>query len=175
MRAHLNPHPDTHGGPAKNISVHVSRPGADVLVLRYTLAGALDRIALPAEVQAERADDLWRHTCFEAFIELDGGAYYEFNASPSRQWALYRFSAYRAGMEIAHELPPPVLSTQHTELFELTATLNLPNLPHRPRLALSAVIEGGDGAKSYWALAHPSGKPDFHHPHGFALDLPEPE
>ena len=31
-------------------------------------------------------------------------------------------------------------------------------------LALSAVIEAIDGAKTYWALAHPSDKPDFHHP-----------
>src|SRR3546814_3736372 len=32
------------------------------------------------------------------------------------------------------------------------------------KLALSAVIEELDGTKSYWALAHPPGKPDFHHP-----------
>ncbi len=53
---------------------------------------------------------------------------------------------------------------------------NPDNLPHRgllrrftPRnddsqlFALSAVIETKNGTKSYWALAHPPGKPDFHH------------
>ena len=35
----------------------------------------------------------------------------------------------------------------------------------------TAVIEEADGTKSYWALAHPSDKPDFHHPDSFALDL----
>ena len=40
------------------------------------------------------------------------------------------------------------------------------------KLALSAVIETVDGAKTYWALAHPSDKPDFHHPDSFVLDLP---
>ena len=35
-------------------------------------------------------------------------------------------------------------------------------------------IEEQDGRKSYWALAHPPGKPDFHHPDCFVLDLPPP-
>ena len=41
------------------------------------------------------------------------------------------------------------------------------------RLGLSVVIETLDGAISYWALAHPSEKPDFHHPDSFILTLPE--
>jgi hypothetical protein len=41
-------------------------------------------------------------------------------------------------------------------------------------LGLSAVIEETDGHKSYWALRHPPGKPDFHHPDCFALELPAP-
>ena len=44
--------------------------------------------------------------------------------------------------------------------------------PDRPwRLGLSAVIEALNGEKSYWALAHPPEKPDFHHPDSFTLDL----
>lgn len=39
------------------------------------------------------------------------------------------------------------------------------------RAAITAVIEEADGTKSYWALAHPAGKPDFHHPDGFVLEL----
>jgi hypothetical protein len=39
-------------------------------------------------------------------------------------------------------------------------------------VGLSAVIEAADGALSYWALRHPAGRPDFHHPDCFALDLP---
>jgi hypothetical protein len=37
---------------------------------------------------------------------------------------------------------------------------------------VAAVIEEADGAKSYWALAHPPGKPDFHHRDCFQLELP---
>jgi hypothetical protein len=39
------------------------------------------------------------------------------------------------------------------------------------RLGLSAVIEEKGGSKSYWALAHPPGAPDFHHQEAFALEL----
>jgi hypothetical protein len=39
------------------------------------------------------------------------------------------------------------------------------------RLGLSAVIEENDGTISYWALKHLPGKPDFHHPDSFALEL----
>ena len=39
------------------------------------------------------------------------------------------------------------------------------------RLGLSAVVEDVDGILSYWALRHPSGKPDFHHTDAFALQL----
>ena len=42
------------------------------------------------------------------------------------------------------------------------------------RLALAAVLEDQQGALSYWALAHPPGKPDFHHPAGFTLELHAP-
>jgi hypothetical protein len=42
------------------------------------------------------------------------------------------------------------------------------------RIGLSAVIEEKNGMKSYWALAHPAGKPDFHHPACFAAELPAP-
>jgi hypothetical protein len=41
-------------------------------------------------------------------------------------------------------------------------------------LGLSAVVEHADGARSYWALQHPPGKPDFHHPDSFAMQLALP-
>jgi len=47
-------------------------------------------------------------------------------------------------------------------------------VPVGARIGLSAVIEETDGTKSYWALRHPPGKPDFHHPDCFALTLGAP-
>ncbi len=43
------------------------------------------------------------------------------------------------------------------------------------RLGLSAVVEANDGTLSYWALRHPPGRPDFHHPDGCVLRLEPPD
>jgi hypothetical protein len=32
-------------------------------------------------------------------------------------------------------------------------------------------MEERDGRLSYWSLEHAPGRPDFHHPRGFALEL----
>jgi len=57
--------------------------------------------------------------------------------------------------------------------FSLSAICEHPGLWREiaVRAAISAVIEEADGTKSYWALAHPPGKPDFHHADCFDLDL----
>jgi hypothetical protein len=42
----------------------------------------------------------------------------------------------------------------------------------RRRLGLAAIVEEASGDKSWWALAHPPGAPDFHHADCFQIDLP---
>lgn len=42
-------------------------------------------------------------------------------------------------------------------------------------LNISAVIEEADGTKSYWALAHAPGPPDFHNRDCFIATLPAPD
>jgi len=61
--------------------------------------------------------------------------------------------------------------------YSLTATLDDPGLITFEGLiiGLSAIIIEAHGTKSYWALRHPPGPPDFHHPDCFALTLPAPE
>ncbi|MCC6173187.1 MAG: DOMON-like domain-containing protein [Gammaproteobacteria bacterium] len=44
----------------------------------------------------------------------------------------------------------------------------------RIRLGLSSVLEAADGSLSYWALHHPSARPDFHNEGGFMLELEVP-
>ena len=83
----------------------------------------------------------------------------------------------RRAIVTAVEIDAPGMELRRVvDCLELRVSLNagqLPDLPrHAPwRLGLSAVIEETDGNTSYWALAHPPGKPDFHHAAGFAYDL----
>lgn len=152
----------------EGISVEVERDGV-ALRLRYFVADNPDFIAWPAEAPVGRADELWRHTCFEAFVMTDDG-YVEFNLSPSGQWASYRFDGYREGMRSADAVCVVEGLDADSRYAALRGRIELPEGARR--LALSAVIETIDGSKSYWALAHPSDKPDFHHPDSFVLDLP---
>jgi hypothetical protein len=158
--------------------VAVTRPQADSLVLSYIVTGDMSEVRLPPVMAATRNDGLWRHTCFEAFIGASPGVeYYEFNFSPSTQWAAYRFSGYRSGMCVAAEISACTIKVQPTpDRYTLQASVELDRLSALPpkalwRLGLSALIEDTSGGKSYWALAHPPGKPDFHHADSFAHEF----
>lgn len=176
----LLPHPDSRAPGVSAIRVEASRPTPNGLVLHYRLEGDLDGLRIPAPAAAERTDGLWRATCFEAFVRIPGAEpYVEFNLAPSTQWSAYRFDRYRQGMAPADLPAPRLATTSQGDGFALSAELDLAALPDlRPeapwRLALSAVIEDAAGGISYWALAHPAGKPDFHHGDGFALVLAPP-
>ncbi len=174
----LKPHPDTPPAAAIDLAVEVTRASAGLLRLRYVLTGALSSVVLPACATSARTDELWRHTCFEAFARsASGPGYVELNLAPSTQWAAYRFDGYRAGMAPA-SVSAPTVDIEAGDGFVLAATLDLGfALPRDAtwRLGLTAVIEETGGRMSYWALAHAPGKPDFHHADCFALQLPPPD
>jgi len=177
MHKLLRPHPDSPGLAAARVEVTVARPRADRLVLSYVVTGKISDIRLPPVVPAARADELWQHTCFEAFVRAASGpSYYEFNFAPSTQWAAYRFDSYRNGMGAAEIGAPAIEGRSNPDSYTLQASLELDRLPDLSReaswrLALSALIEDQNGRMSYWALAHPPGKPDFHHADSFALEF----
>ncbi len=129
-------------------------------------------LKVPVPVPSRRADELWRHSCFEMFLKVEGEeGYCEFNLSPSSEWAAYTFTGYRVGMhDLALTVDPDIEWERQGDAFVLEADVDLSAIPDGRRLTgLSAVIEETDGIKSYWALAHPPGKPDFHHADSFVL------
>jgi len=155
--------------------------GPDRLRLRYVLEADPERVRVPpAAAHAGRADKLWSHTCFEAFVAVPlRPGYLELNFSPSGEWAAYRFDSYREGMLPAALHTVPRLAIRRSERgLELQAEVALSGTEAagspRLRIALSAVVEDREGRLSYWALRHPPGRPDFHHPDSFALALELP-
>ena len=178
MRFALKIHPDSVCAAVARIDGEVVRTPSGGLTLRYVVSGAIGDLVLPPQAAPARADELWRHTCFEAFVRAPNvAAYTEFNFAPSAAWAAYRFSGYREGMA-AEEVGAPHIEAQATgERYTLQATLAALPWPRDLawQLGLSAVIEEAGGRKSYWALAHPPGKADFHHADCFALELPSSE
>jgi hypothetical protein len=175
MRQTLRPHPNSSCSAVTHVEVEIARPRTGSLGLAYVVTGRISDVAMPALDVAIRTDELWRHTCFEAFVGA-GAAYYEFNFAPSRHWAAYWFSSYRTGMRVASEIGAPRIAIERSpERYTLRASLEMDQLSLSRdatlRLGLSAVIEENNGQRSYWALAHPPGKADFHHPDGFTFQL----
>ena len=173
MRHPLRPHPDTPASAVQSLTVEVGRSHSGRLDLLYRVTGDIAALRLPPVTASLRADDLWQHTCFEAFVRpREGDVYHEFNFAPSTEWAAYSFAGYRAGRTDA-PIATPEIEVEAADGFVLRANLDLLDLGDAPwHLNLTAVIEQKDGTKSYWALAHPPGDPDFHNGDCFALTLP---
>ncbi|MCU0937499.1 MAG: DOMON-like domain-containing protein [Gammaproteobacteria bacterium] len=172
----LVPHPARMPPPVRAFAAAASWAAGRPLALCFRLEAPLESLALPAG-GGGRADRLWEHTCFEAFLApATGTRYRELNFSPSGEWAAYAFARYRErDASLAEVDVVPLLTVARTEgRLDLTAVLPLDRLAvlagsRALRVALSAVVEEAGGRLSYWALRHPAGSPDFHHPDAFAL------
>ena len=89
------------------------RPRAGVWLFAYIIRGKVGDLAMTPLADAARTDELWRHTCFEAFLRGPSSAeYYEFNFAPSTQWAAYKFSGYRSEMRVATEINAPRIAVE---------------------------------------------------------------
>lgn len=177
----LTCHPTTPAAAVRDIAVRVWRSAAGVLTLAFQIDGDLEQLRVPPPRPARIAHRLWQHTCCEAFVAVKGAtAYHELNFAPSGEWAAYAFSGYREGTPLEDQaLAPGIAVRQGGRGLTLDALVPLAHLSPSYaraalRLGLSAVIEARDGTRSYWALRHPPGPPDFHHQDAFALRLPPP-
>lgn len=175
----LIPHPAHPPRAIEGVEVEIGMTDGDEILLRYLVRGS--GLLLPEAQSPGRADELWMTTCFEMFVmpESDDALYFEFNFSPSTRWAAYAFNGYRAAMrDLPMTVEPhverePALEPEDGEPhYALEADVDFSEIPVGPlRVGLTAVIEELDGTKSFWALAHPSDEPNFHHEDGFVLAL----
>ena len=177
MQLNLVPHPATlPADPPFKVWANVDHAGSFGAVattnIWFGIGAPAHRFVIPEPAETARADELWRTTCLEAFVRRSGGEpYREWNFAPSGEWAAYDFSGHRAGMSEADLAAPPYVRFEdNLTWWTLGATFTVEADAHWD-LALSAVLEEKDGAKSYWALAHPAEKPDFHHPDCFVAKL----
>jgi hypothetical protein len=171
--AALERHPAVACAALRGIEASVAR-SREGLKLSYVLEGEIDRLRIPAPRPPRIAERLWQHTCCEIFVaHKDLRGYHEFNLSPSGEWAAYAFTRYRKGAAITDPALDPCITVKRSgERLELAALIRL-RQEGKLQIGLAAVVEDQDGALSYWALRHAPGKPDFHHPQAFALELDE--
>jgi len=187
-------------GVVRALEAHVDWQDDGLLRFQYTLDAEPGRIQVPGRRAPRQADELWKHTCFEAFVALAAGGvqdasiaprpvaatpvthagYRELNFAPSTEWAAYAFDGYRTGMvQVTMQPPPDIRVEASAGRLHVSARVDLRTLfarderAPRPtlRVALAAVIEDDGGTITYWALKHAPTKPDFHHPAGFILEV----
>jgi hypothetical protein len=179
MQFNLIPHPSTPPAqPPFKVWASVEHAASLAAVattnIWFGIGAPAERFVIPDALETPgRADELWRTTCFEAFLRpLGEEKYSEWNFAPSGEWASYQFSGYRQAMAPTDvDAPPYIRAEDNFTWWTLGATIAVP-ADVNWELGLSAVLEEKDGTKSYWALAHPREKPDFHDPGCFAAHLP---
>lgn len=173
MQTHsLVPHPAYPPSAVRAITARIT-PDGDWLRLRWRIEGA-HMLVVPPFAGKGRADGLWQTTCFELFVQVPGeDGYSELNLSPSERWNAYDFTGYRTGMaERMFPREPACTMRKGEALAIFDAAVPAVALPSAPwRLNMTAVVEEQGGVKSYWALAHPADKPDFHDPACFTATL----
>ena len=95
--AALEPHPATPCAALRAMKASVERNGAALRVL-YVWDGEIARLRIPEPTAPRAAERLWQHTCCELFVARPAESrYFEFNLSPSGEWAAYEFDSYREG------------------------------------------------------------------------------
>lgn len=135
-------------------------------------------LRIPAPAAPGPADGLWKHTCFEAFVGVEGEpGYREYNFSPSGQWAVYAFGTYRERIEDFQPGAAPAIRCLPRE-DGLTLEARVPAAALPPvapgtelQVGLAAVIERAEGGLEYWAVHHARAEPDFHARESFVLML----
>jgi len=143
------------------------------LTIWFAVKAPAARFVMPQlDPPHERKDGLWKTTCCEAFLrQASSEAYREWNFAPSGDWAAYDFTDYREGLEQAEvDAGPFILVEDNLTWWALRATIAVPSRKSW-NINLAMVLEEKDGTKSYWALAHPPEKPDFHMPDCFVGKL----
>lgn len=179
----LVPHPDY---PAPHGVAFTARAGRKkgALHLHFCQFGDEDDLLILVMPPGNggRTDNLWQHTCFEAFVQTsECNGYTELNFSNWGEYAAYSFEGRRRGMHNLVSTSEPVAWLSYkgdrgNGVYErLFATLDLFDPAADWRIGLCVIIEAKDGTKSYWALAHAPGPPDFHNPDCWTARLPAPD
>jgi len=151
------------------------------LVFRFRLDGPLGGLHLPEPLATPTfREKLWEDTCFEVFLGIPGQEmYWEWNFSPSGDWALFEFTEPRRRAAL-----PPMPQTPDVSVRSYGPALTLEaavDVNFSPTLAwalqtrspieasMTAVLKHERGTYSYWALKHAGEKPDFHRRESFIL------
>lgn len=130
----------------------------------------------------QRLHELWKETCFEAFVSVRGAVkYWELNLSPKGNWNVYEFEDYRQPQPpresdrlVLRKIQTSVDSKNWFGNFELSCVglaaedveFNLcavvRSLRGKDFKNDSAAVSVGEAVNDYYAIDHATERPDFH-------------
>ena len=158
------------------VSVTGSLNTSNELQINYQVTGDVDTIEFASpHPTGQRTDNLWQRTCFEVFVKIaDDTRYWEYNFSPSLNWAVYGFTDYRANnFDEVSITSIPITVSAESDQFELNAQTQLPEplIEQNLQIGLSTVLKDKQGALYYYALQHNKNQADFHDATSFIVNI----
>jgi hypothetical protein len=123
-----------------------------------------------AEFPQRRQQELWKHTCFEAFLRVEGRSeYFEINISPGLGWNVYEFQSYRKPQ------PPTESQGLVPEKILWKDSVLEAHFQHSWKSGIQinasvCSILNVSEQTFYFSQKHSSQKPDFHQPDSFSLE-----
>jgi hypothetical protein len=172
----LQPFPATIKLPQIEINGRVNRKD-QMLSIEYQLFGDLNAISIaPPATAPSRQFHLWEATCFEFFIGIPGDHnYWEFNLSPSGDWAVFALDDYRHGLrdELAFTALPFKVD-RYPNYITLSLEFDLSELilaEQDLEMSVTTVIKSSQDELSYWAIAHSGKEADFHLRDSFSIKM----
>lgn len=150
------------------------------LTALFLLRGPWQKILFPPRnATPAHKERLWEQTCFEIFLKsCDRDDYWEFNFSPSGDFACYHLDHYRSGLKIETRVTQMSCVLSSTDAQEslwraqadLSLILGFPETQNL-RIGVSTILKFKSGPTSHWALTHKKNRPDFHDPESFSYLL----
>ncbi|MDO4222599.1 MAG: DOMON-like domain-containing protein [Acinetobacter sp.] len=154
-----------------SIVAAVEDVSATRLQVAFWVTDPYRRVQYPALLeQAQRQDFLWKQTCFELFLGVQGqDVYREINLAPSGAWQAYAFEEYRYPdcMPPAYAQDIELITLQRMP-YGLNATLDIKAWLFAQRITMADVYLGLTSVIKteqqiyYFALQHSGRDADFH-------------
>ncbi len=120
---------------------------------------------------AGRFHELWKQTCFEAFVQPVGDSkYFEINLNTHKAWNVYEFENYREPQPPVECAAADVIDVQIKEDF-LRARIKFNKMEFKKlKVSLCAVLNLKETGTTYWSFQHVDAKPNFHHFGSFVIE-----
>lgn len=139
--------------------------------IEYEITADLSPYNFPKKSKQQRADELWRDTCFELFItNRSSDEYYEINTSPSTKWNAYHFQNYKEDMSESDVFSVPSIISQKLDnrySFSFEMAFQEDIFEKELLVNLAIILLDRDCVRHFYSIHRREGSPDFHDRDGF--------